>query len=192
MTPDEQCDTDMDGAGDACDTDDDNDGLSDSVETNTGIFVSATDTGTNPLIADTDGDGFSDGVEVLVGTDPNNGGDVPADTDSDGVPDVQDNCVAYSNADQTDTDSDGAGNRCDGDFNNDGDMDGCDRKQLVNNRTDTTPNPYKPLYDLDSPLDGAVDDSDLAIWTAIATDAGWNGSLNCPGGGGRRGQAAEQ
>jgi len=63
---------DGDAMGDACDPDDDNDGLADTVETSTGIYVSPSDTGTNPLNADTDGDGFSDGAEVTAGTDPNN------------------------------------------------------------------------------------------------------------------------
>ena len=48
----------------------DNDGLADEVETNTGIFNSPTDTGTDPLNADTDGDGIDDGAEVAAGTDP--------------------------------------------------------------------------------------------------------------------------
>ena len=39
-------------------------------QTNTGIFISSDETGTDPLIADTDGDGFNDGVEVGNGTDP--------------------------------------------------------------------------------------------------------------------------
>ncbi|MDQ3622018.1 MAG: sulfatase-like hydrolase/transferase [Verrucomicrobiota bacterium] len=51
-------------------TDTDGDGLSDAVETNTGVFVSAEDTGTDPSNADTDGDGFRDGVEVWRYTDP--------------------------------------------------------------------------------------------------------------------------
>jgi hypothetical protein len=51
--------------------DTDGDGLSDSVETNTGDYVSPTDTGTNPNNADTDGDGVNDGDEVSNGTDPN-------------------------------------------------------------------------------------------------------------------------
>ncbi len=62
---------DGDAEGDACDTDDDNDTLPDVYETNTGVFVSPTDTGSNPLDADTDDDGFDDGVEVAAGTDPN-------------------------------------------------------------------------------------------------------------------------
>lgn len=64
--------------------DTDGDGLSDAVETNTGVFVSASDTGTDPLLADTDGDTLSDGEEVLQhGTSP-----LLADTDGDGAPDA--------------------------------------------------------------------------------------------------------
>ncbi len=43
----------------------DGDRLLDQYETNTGNFVSATNTGTDPNKADTDGDGISDGDEVL-------------------------------------------------------------------------------------------------------------------------------
>ena len=42
------------------------------------------------------------------------------DTDTDGVPDSQDNCVLQQNASQGDSDLDGYGNVCDGDFDNDG------------------------------------------------------------------------
>ncbi|MEC8189887.1 MAG: LamG-like jellyroll fold domain-containing protein, partial [Verrucomicrobiota bacterium] len=75
----------------ADDTDTDGDGLSDSVETNTGVYVSSTDTGTDPNIPDSDGDGLSDGAEINTGTfvsltdtgtNPND-----ADTDNDGVSD---------------------------------------------------------------------------------------------------------
>ena len=71
------------------DTDDDE--LEDGVETDTGTYVSATNTGTDPRNADTDGDGLTDGVETNTGklvdnddtgTDPNN-----ADTDDDGYTD---------------------------------------------------------------------------------------------------------
>lgn len=50
----------------------DNDGLRDEVETNTGVYVSPADTGTNPAIADTDGDSLPDGMELNLGTVPTN------------------------------------------------------------------------------------------------------------------------
>ncbi len=53
------------------DEDDDNDGYLDIVETNTGIYVSSADTGTDPNNADTDGDTAGDYFEVAVfSTDP--------------------------------------------------------------------------------------------------------------------------
>lgn len=64
--------------------DTDEDGLSDLVETGTGIFVSASDTGSNPTRADTDGDGRNDFAEVTgtPATNPNK-----ADSDGDGFSD---------------------------------------------------------------------------------------------------------
>lgn len=58
-------DTDGDGTPNNLDADDDGDGLLDTYETSTGIYVSAIDTGTDPLIIDTDEDGVSDGDEVM-------------------------------------------------------------------------------------------------------------------------------
>lgn len=52
--------------------DSDGDGLDDSVETNTGVYVSETDTGTDPNNPDTDNDGVPDGLEITEGTDPTN------------------------------------------------------------------------------------------------------------------------
>lgn len=63
-----QADNELDGLGDDCDLDDDNDGLVDLYETNTGTFVSTTDTGSDPLDPDTDGDGLLDSVETNTGT----------------------------------------------------------------------------------------------------------------------------
>jgi len=72
-------------------SDTDGDGLPDGVETNTGVWVSATNTGTNPALANTDGDGLLDGVETNTGTytSPTNTGTNPhvADTDGDGFND---------------------------------------------------------------------------------------------------------
>ena len=64
-------DVDGDGLQSFLDDDDDGDGLDDSVETGTGVFVSPSDTGTSRVEADSDGDGRSDGLEVQQGTDPN-------------------------------------------------------------------------------------------------------------------------
>lgn len=60
------------------DPDDDGDGLPDTVETDTGVFVSAADTGTDPNDPDSDGDGVGDGDEVAAGSDPNDPASVPA------------------------------------------------------------------------------------------------------------------
>ncbi|MBI4324666.1 MAG: hypothetical protein HY674_05325, partial [Chloroflexi bacterium] len=66
--------------------DTDDDGLSDLVETGTGKFISASDTGSSPKKADTDGDGIGDKDEVqgTPPTDPSK-----ADTDGDGFSDPE-------------------------------------------------------------------------------------------------------
>jgi hypothetical protein len=80
----DQLDTDLDGSGNACDPDDDNDGLDDTLEITLG---------TDPLLPDTDGDGLSDYLEVNVDGDPSSyqaGVDsdpLDPDTDADGLPD---------------------------------------------------------------------------------------------------------
>jgi len=95
VDPAETIDTDRDGTGDNADADDDDDGLSDideiniygtnpklsdtdgdglndSVESNTGTYVSALNTGTDPNKSDTDADEVPDGLEVKEDTNPNN------------------------------------------------------------------------------------------------------------------------
>jgi len=95
-----QLDSSGNGTGDHC-NDEDLDGLLDSVETGTGHFVSPDDTGTDPLLPDTDADGLDDGKEVLdYGSDPGN-----PDTDADTVLDGSDNCVLVGNPDQADADA---------------------------------------------------------------------------------------
>jgi hypothetical protein len=55
-------------ATDPTDDDTDKDGLKDGMESNTGLWTSATDTGTNPTVMDTDHDGLRDGVETNTGS----------------------------------------------------------------------------------------------------------------------------
>ncbi len=80
----------------------------------------------------------------------------PADTDSDGVTDTQDNCIGTANPAQRDTDNDGYGNLCDGDFDQDGVVNFADLAYLrVQFGTDD------PDADLDG--DGTVAMGDVAI-----------------------------
>lgn len=89
----DQADNDGDSAGDACDSDDDNDGV---LDTNDNCpFVS------NGNQADTDLDGIGDAC------------DVSDDTDADGVLDGLDNCPQTPNAAQDDADADSFGDACD-------------------------------------------------------------------------------
>jgi hypothetical protein len=99
-----QLDTDTDGSGDACDTDDGNDGLSDSLEQTAG---------SNPLLIDTDGDGLTDFEEVSWDDDPGTytpGADLnPAssDTDGDGLSDARDPIPLLINFNDGDVVTDG-------------------------------------------------------------------------------------
>lgn len=65
------------GAGTRMGIDRDEDTLPNGVENNSGTFVDANNTGTDPTLSDTDGDGFDDGAEVLAGTDPTNSQSFP-------------------------------------------------------------------------------------------------------------------
>lgn len=80
----EECDDGGTLAGDGCSAtcsfespDADGDGIPNEHETNTGVYVSPTDTGSNPLDADSDDDGFSDGAEVAAGSNPNDAQSFP-------------------------------------------------------------------------------------------------------------------
>src|SRR5574338_845742 len=80
----ETCDDGGVVSGDGCSAtcqyesaDADGDGIPNTAETGAGIYVSPSDTGTNPLDPDSDDDGASDGQEVAAGTDPNDPASVP-------------------------------------------------------------------------------------------------------------------
>ncbi len=97
------------------DPDSDGDGIVDASETNTGIYVSPFNTGTNPTKPDTDGDGLTDGQEVSTyGTDP-----TKPDTDGDGANDKND-AFPLDPAEWLDSDHDGIGDNADLDDDNDG------------------------------------------------------------------------
>ena len=91
--------------------DNDSDGLCNIVETNTGIYNSPNDTGTDPNDADTDNDGLKDGLEVDLGTNPN-----LTDTDGNGTPDIDEDSDGdgFTNAEEILCKSDpaDAGSRC--------------------------------------------------------------------------------
>jgi hypothetical protein len=101
------------------DPDADGDGLADSVETGTGIFVDASDTGTDPNLIDTDGDGLSDAAETGTGiyfsaTDTGSNPNV-VDTDGDGLSDdAETGTGVYVSATDTGTDPNATDSDADG------------------------------------------------------------------------------
>ena len=87
-------------------SDADSDGLLDLYEMDTGVYVSPTDAGSDPLDSDTDDDGLTDGDEANThSTDP-----VDSDTDDDGLDDGEEIALGTSPTDP-DEDDDGV---CDG------------------------------------------------------------------------------
>ncbi|HEY8173152.1 MAG TPA: hypothetical protein VIH21_08685 [Dehalococcoidia bacterium] len=101
-----------DTGGDACDPDDDNDGLGDALEAALPGPSCATATGPlNPMLHDTDGDLVLDGAECALGSNPNNGGSVPAnpavgtDSDNDKLSNAFETNIG-SNPNVSDTDGD--------------------------------------------------------------------------------------
>lgn len=106
------------------------------------------------------------------------------DTDGDGVPDSMDNCTLVANgpndlSDQVDTDQDGFGNVCDGDFDNNGVHDGGDFSDLVVNFNSTI-----ELFDLtgDGFVTGCDHASFRAMWGQLPGPSGLScaGTIPCP------------
>jgi hypothetical protein len=107
-------DADGDGLCDSGDPDDDNDGLADAVETNTGVFVDDTNTGTDPFNPDTDGDGLFDGSEVDIAEGSGCPDPLVVDSDGDTISDG-DEVVGGTNPCSSDTDGDGVPDNVDPD-----------------------------------------------------------------------------
>ena len=140
-------DLDGDTICDMLDADIDGDGLNNTVETNTGIYISSEDSGSDPLNPDTDGDGYCDGPvspnysDCIAGPDafPTDAS-AHLDTDGDGDPDTITGNSTTGLVEDLDDDGDGVSDKadfCDPDSadvfqldwrsnpENDADADGC-------------------------------------------------------------------
>jgi len=156
----DQRDTDNDGEGDACDSDDDNDGVEDVDDAFPLDATETTDTDGdgigNNADTDDDGDGVADSQDDAP-LDPTN------DTDGDGVANNSD-AFPLDNTETTDTDGDGIGNNADPDDDNDGVDDANDPWPLQSEYTKDTdsdgmPDEWELRFDLDpnDPSDAAGD-----------------------------------
>jgi hypothetical protein len=179
-----QTDTDLDGQGNACDTDDDGDGVADGGDNcplnanadqanadgdNRGDVCDNCRNNSNSTQGDADGDGVGDVCDNCSVANPSQ-----SDTDSDGRGDLCDNCISTSNNDQADADADGRGNVCDNcqsaanadqfDFDADGKGNACDNCPNVANATQ-----------LDTDADGDGDSCDNCVSTANADQADLDG-----------------
>ncbi len=139
-----QLDTDGDLSGDACDSDDDNDGLTDSFEQSIG---------TNTLLTDTDGDGLDDFTEVAFDGDATTytpGADtdpLAADSDGDTLSDGQEVNSTGSSPLLYDTDGDG--------FD--------DGTEVASGKDPNDPASYPIIADADLNADGIVNAADVLV-----------------------------
>src|SRR5262245_8834569 len=95
------------------------------------------------------------------------------DADGDGVEDSLDNCRDEANADQTDTNLDGYGNACDGDFDNDGVVDARDyaifSAAYGSHGTAPESSNWNPDVDCDAATDGVIGAADFLCYVRQAT-----------------------
>jgi len=179
-----------DAAGDACDTDDDNDGILD-------VDEAAGCNGSGPLQStnrDTDGDRFLDGAECAIGTNPADPGSKPTiaqcaaflgvastlDTDGDRLRDHIEFCNYNTDPNDTDTDGDQDGYPTTGLA-----KDGCEAASLNNDRVVNAgdqllmvleiirePAPSLRLVSFDVNKDGAVNAGDQLILAQFISASG--------------------
>ena len=106
-----------------------------------------------------------DVLVVSAAASQNNPNYVIADVDEDGIPDIRDNCVSVSNADQQDVNNNGRGDVCD-DFDQDG---------IVNSKDNCLNNPNRDQKDTDSDGIGDVCDQEESRITERYTWIPWVG-----------------
>jgi hypothetical protein len=128
------------------------------------------------------GNKYWDDLEVrLMAADPDQSD--PNDADGDGWLDGEDNCSIDANADQRDTDSDGFGNLCDCDYDNDGVCDGLDLTTFGESFGKAV-----PFANSETDMDGSgvVDGNDFLLfgvgWGALPGPSGLAcaGAVPCP------------
>ena len=90
----------------------------------------------------------------------------PLDTDNDGVPDEDDNCPTFANADQADNEGDGLGDACDPDDDNDGVPDTSDNCPL-------NANPAQEDFDSDGAGDACDAQTGPPVSKNQCKDGGW-------------------
>jgi hypothetical protein len=160
---------------DPLDSDTDNGGVSDGSEdfNKNGVIDSGEGNPNDPAddatIIDTDGDGLSDGLEMQLGTNPND-----ADSDDDGVPDGQETNPAE------DTDGDGIINALDFDSDDDSLFDGTEMGlDCSNAATDASKNHCIPDADKGATTTNPLDpDTDQGGVRDGVEDANHNGLID--------------
>ena len=168
----DQLDTDTDGTGDVCDSDDDGDGVLDTADAFPLDATETTDTDGDQIgdntDTDDDNDGFTDSIEVSCGTDPIDSSSSPTDTDADGDPDCLDtdddndtyldtqDAFPLDATEWLDTDGDQIGDNTDTDDDNDNYLD-TDEIACESDPLDSSSLPLD--YDQDLSPD-CVDDND--------------------------------
>ena len=152
VTNEDQLDTDGDGPGNACDSDDDNDGVADVSDA---LPLDATET------VDTDGDGIGNNADT--------------DDDGDGINDAND-AFPLDARESVDTDKDGVGNNADTDDDGDGINDTDDAFPLNGGEsTDTDKDGIGDTADTDDDNDNVADATDNCPKAANANQADVDG-----------------
>ncbi|GMV14035.1 MAG: hypothetical protein AMXMBFR56_22590 [Polyangiaceae bacterium] len=186
-----QLDTDKDGKGDACDTDDDGDTVLDTKDNcplvkNTAQTDTDKDGKGDACDTDDDGDTILDTKDNCptvanksqLDTDKDGKGDAcDDDDDADTIPDAKDNCPLVKNTAQTDTDKDGKGDACEADDDGDGITDAEDNCPLDANadQADTDQDGKGDACDDDDDGDGVLDATDVCPEAADATQTDADG-----------------